>query len=225
MVTALRRTGGMMRPALRPWRLAILLVVVIGLAVASAVHLHSGNGGKGTALTGSGTSGQNGANNGALPGTGSNSGSSSGTGNGSGNGAGANGASGQGGQSGGAHGTPTPSAYPGQTPSDSVFGHAELLQSNCAAGYEPGTQCTVYYHGVYELISKPAGKLVLETIIDGTVVAGFDYVAPPGGHQFGNNMKFTVPPHAKKIVYKSLLEDANGKVIASSPDQVTYGYG
>jgi hypothetical protein len=213
-----------MRPALKPWRLAVLLVVVVGLAVASVAHLRSSGdgGGKGAALTATGggqnAAGSGGGQNGKAA-TNGNSGNSNG-------GANPNGAPAE--KGGAATNKPGPSgsAYPAPTPRDSVFGHAEVLQSNCAGGYEPGTDCTVYYHGIYELVSKPAGKLVLEVAIDGTVAGGYTYAAAPvGGHQWGNNITFTVPQHAKKIVYKAMLEDTTGKVIAGAPEQVTYGYG
>lgn len=222
----LRRTGTALRPAARGWRIGAVIAVVLLVALASVVRFHpagvlgGGGGGKGPALagTGDGSSGKD---------------SSGASGNGTGNQpngiAGA--AGGQspspkagGGATGGGHSSPTPSiAMP--TPSDGVYGTADVKLSNCAGGYEPNTQCAVYYHGVYELASHPSGKLIVEVLIDGAVAKQDTFVAPSGAHRFGDTIKFNVPEHAKKIVYQSVLEDSNGKVLVTSPPQNTYGYG
>jgi hypothetical protein len=117
----------------------------------------------------------------------------------------------------------TPPATP--TAGDIIYGKPDVLQSNCAAGYEPGQQCTVYYHGSYQLVSQPAGKVVYEVVIDDVVANAVTYVAPGGAHRYGGNLKFVVPPHAHKIVYDCMLEDASGKVLVKSAPVTTYGYG
>lgn len=210
--------GGLVRPALRPWRLAVLALVAV-LAVGSVLHLHSSgssNGGsKGPSLAASVSPGASG---GTQPGGGAH-----GSGTGSGAGGGAATPSGQGAKGGKAGASPTP--LPTRAPQDWIYGNADVLGSTCGQGYEPGTKCTVYYHGMYNLATKPTGGVVFEVIIDGTVVATGSYVAPKGEYRFGGDLQFKVPDHAKKIVYQSLLEDPTFKVLASSPQQVTYGYG
>ena len=224
VMAALRRTGGAFGPVVR--RRAVVYAVVAALVVGGLVtaRVHSGGasgrpsaqagvGGPGGTGNGNG-SGPNGHNNsgisGATPSAGGQPGQSPGAANGP-----------------GAHGTPSPTFKPLPTPKqgDAVTGRADVLHSNCAEGYEPGQQCTVYYGGTYELFSQPTGKIIFQVTIDGVQADWQGYVAPKGAFRFGGNLKFTVPPHAKKIVYQSLLEDATGKVLAQSPEQITYGYG
>ena len=222
--SAVRRAGGVLRPAMRPWRLAALAAVVaIGVGLALGMHLHSSGGGRGPALaagagpnTGPVHGGQGGSNGGSP-----NAGSGNGTGSSP---SPSSSASGQKGKA-GAQATPTHFPMPTGTPADYVAGNADVLHSNCGLGYEPGAQCTVYYNGYYALVTRPTGRLMFNVTIDGTVANSVDWVAPGGGHRFGDNLKFTVPAHAHKIIYQSFLEDATGKVIASSSQQVTYGYG
>jgi hypothetical protein len=226
VLAALRRTGGVVRPAVRGWR-AIVLPVVAALAVAGLLvaHFHpaglfGGTSGAqastgGPASVGAGGNGPNGtgqSENGGSAGSTSSPGSQTS----------------QGGSSDTKSGsTPKPSGSPiaKPTPSDGISGGANVLHSDCADGYEPGAQCTVYYQGNYQLASQPTGKVVFEVVIDGTVADSQLYVAPGGPHRFGGNLKFTVPPHAKKIVYDCMLEDATGKVLVKSQPQVTFGYG
>jgi len=229
MAAALRRTGAAVRPALRGWRMyalgAVALLLLLGVLT---LRFH---------VAGIGASGA-GASSSAAGGAAGGGASGGGGAGGSGGGAQANAANGgQGGSGSGSSGanptgspkagtrTPPPSSAPLPTPADSINGTADVLQSDCGGGYEPGSQCNVYYHGLYDLVSQPTAKLVIEVIIDGTVSGTQTYVAPPGGHRFGAKVTFTVPPHAKKIVYQSFLEDATGKVIVASKQQTTAGYG
>ena len=221
--------SAVLRPALRGWRVyalgGVAVLLVFGLLTAR-FHIAGIGGGSGSGSNGS-----------ALAGAGNGSNGHSNNGNGS-KGSGANGALANGATpsasatassgSGSGSGNPKSSPTPKQTipaAADSINGSADYLQSDCGSGYEPGAKCTVYYHGLYDLVSQPTGKVVLEVIIDGVVSGTTTYVAPAGPHRFGGNIVFTVPEHAKKIVYQSLLEDATGKVIQSSKQQVTAGYG
>lgn len=222
-MAALRRTGGAVGPVVRQRRVvyAMVAVLVVGGLVTARVHSGGASGGP-SAQAGAGGLGGTGNGNGAGLIGHSNSGVSGATPS----------AGGQPGQSPGAKGTgaqstPTPSFKPLPTPKqgDVVSGRADVLHSTCAEGYEPGQQCTVYYGGTYELFSQPTGKIIFQVTIDGVQADWQGYVAPKGAFRFGGNLKFTVPPHAKKIVYQSLLEDATGKVLAQSAEQVTYGYG
>ena len=217
-----------LRPALRGWRVYVLggvvALVVMGL-LASRLHIAGIGGGSSSGSNGSALAGQPGSN--AGGGNGQNGNSANGIlGNGAnGSPSAAPAASGTpSGSGGGPKASPTPKqTVPAAT--DSINGSADVLQSNCGSGYEPGTTCNVYYHGLYDLASKPAGTLVMEVIIDGVVSGTQSYAAPGGPHRFGGALKFTVPPHAKKIVYQSFLEDVTGKVIVASHEQDTSGYG
>lgn len=228
VVAALRRTRVVIRPALQGWRLlaapAVAILLVAGLL---AAHFHPAGlfgGSSASQGTASRTGGPGAAGNAGGPGNGSGAGGVGGSiSNGQGTAAPAGGSNGAGKGSSTPAPAHTPFATP--TPTDTIYGKADVLQSDCADGYEPGQVCTVYYHGVYDLISQSAGKVVFEVVIDGVPANSQAYVAPGGAHRFGGNLKFTVPPHAKQIIYDCMLEDATGKVIIKSAPQTTYGYG
>jgi len=227
--SALRRTGAVVRPAIRGWRLSALGAVVVLLALGSVALFHpggmlggssSGGGNKSSLTAGNPGAGANGSGNNGQPGGPGGVQPTAGSG-------GPTGQSlpGAGNGNGGSKSSPTKSPAPIPTPQDSLYGTADVIQSNCGSGYEPGQQCSVYYHGLYSLVSQPTAKLDIEVIVDGVVLNTVTYVAPPGGHRFGGQLKFTVPPHAKKIVYQSFLRNATGGTIVASPPQNTYGYG
>ena len=231
VAAALRRTGAVIRPALRGWRLSAFGGGLVMLVLAMLLLAHPGgmfrggssNGGHNPSLTAGKPNGTNGSTGSDVNGIGS------GGPNANANGVGANGATPT--PSAGVNGTgakPGSSPKPQQTmpqPTDSLYGTADYLMSDCGAGYEPGETCQIYYHGIYNLVSHPTAKLDIEVIVDGAVLNTVTYVAPPGGHRFGGELKFTVPPHAKDIFYQSFLRDATGKTIIASPVQKTYGYG
>jgi hypothetical protein len=228
VIAALRRTGVVVRPAMRGRRAiaatAAALLVVAGLLVA---HYHPAGlfGGSGAQASATGTGSGGGAAGSAGNGGSGNNGSGSNGAAAAANGQGANGANAKSGAHTSTSPTPahTPVATP--TPTNTIYGKADVVQSNCADGYEAGQQCSVYYHGVYDLISQAAGKVVFEVVIDGVNANSQTYAAPAGAHRFGGALKFTIPPHAKKVVYDCLLEDASGKVLTQSAPQTTYGYG
>ena len=119
--------------------------------------------------------------------------------------------------------TTLPTALP--TPWDVIIGKAEIIGSDCVGGYEPGTTCHIYYHGRYYLQTQAAGKVYIKATIDGNVADSHTYPAPHGGKQFGTELVFKVPDHAKEIDYQAFLEDLTGKILAQTELQKTHGYG
>jgi hypothetical protein len=169
----------------------------------TAGQSNQGNGGNGAA-GGQGSAGKSGD---AKPGS-----------NGSGSNGGSNGSS-------AAQGSPGTSSTAIPTPGDTIGGTADVKLSDCAMGYDPGSTCHVYNHGRYYLQSTATATLLISVTIDGNVAASKTFVAPGGAHQYGFTMVFTIPEHAKKIVYQTFLKDATGKVLASTNPIETAGYG
>ncbi|HEV7678966.1 MAG TPA: hypothetical protein VGQ42_10400 [Candidatus Dormibacteraeota bacterium] len=230
VTTPVRRAGGMVARVPGGRTIVVLLAaLVVGLGVGQTYRsLHSS---PATASSG-GTTGQDGGG-GAMAGNGKSktvyaNGSPDGSGGpGSGSGGSGNGnkPAGAGGSAASAAKTsPTPT-YAVPTPHDGIGGKPAVNTSNCATGYEPNASCTVVYDGVYTLTSQPSATLLVQVVIDGSVVATQSYPAPAGGHQFRTQLKFTVPAHAKKISYTAALKNAAGGTIVEAQPTEGYGYG
>jgi hypothetical protein len=117
--------------------------------------------------------------------------------------------------------TPQPTLAP--IPDSGIAGRADWQQSDCAGTFEPGDNCSVPYTGEYFLKGTTTETVLIKaTTKDGRVLAQQSYPAPAGGHRYGAVLNFTVPKDVTVIYTSAVLQDAQGKVIASTVIQENY---
>jgi hypothetical protein len=113
--------------------------------------------------------------------------------------------------------SPTPHPTLAPIPKPGIAGKGDWNSSNCAGGFSSGDSCTVQYSGEYFLDGTTTQTVLMKAMTaDGTVLASQAYPAPAGGHRFGARLTFVIPKDVREVDMVSDLQDASGKILASS---------